>query len=143
MIADVHLRHHVANHFDIRGGEDEINDRCAEISVFGLLQHIRYMINELASIGHVKNMMTEAKKRGLPLTPNPARKLSASIRRSRCLVDYSSKAITENTRASYPIEYIPNAKIPCVGPEPRNIIFLTCDAPSRKEQGSQVTAKTQ
>lgn len=43
-------------------------------------------------------------------------------------VDFTSKAITENTRASYPIEYIPNAKIPCVGPQPRNIIFLTCDA---------------
>ena len=37
-------------------------------------------------------------------------------------------AITENTRAAYPIEFIPNAKIPCVGGHPRNIIFLTCDA---------------
>lgn len=30
-------------------------------------------------------------------------------------VDYSSKKITENTRACYPIEYIPNAQIPCLG----------------------------
>src|SRR6202012_4533071 len=37
-------------------------------------------------------------------------------------------AITENTRAAYPIEFIPNAKIPCVGGHPRNVIFLTCDA---------------
>lgn len=43
-------------------------------------------------------------------------------------VDYDDTTITENTRASYPIEYIPNAKIPCVGGHPKNIIFLTCDA---------------
>lgn len=35
---------------------------------------------------------------------------------------------TENTRAAYPIEYIPNAKIPCVGPHPKNVILLACDA---------------
>lgn len=34
----------------------------------------------------------------------------------------------ENTRAAYPIEYIPNAKIPCVGPHPKNVILLACDA---------------
>lgn len=34
----------------------------------------------------------------------------------------------ENTRAAYPIEFIPNAKIPCVGPHPRNVILLACDA---------------
>jgi phosphoenolpyruvate carboxykinase (ATP) len=43
-------------------------------------------------------------------------------------VDFSSQAITENTRCSYPVEFIPNAKIPCVGKHPRNVIFLTCDA---------------
>ncbi|MGE0141882.1 MAG: phosphoenolpyruvate carboxykinase (ATP) [Planctomycetota bacterium] len=43
-------------------------------------------------------------------------------------VDYTSAKITENTRCSYPVEYIPNAKIPCVGGHPRNVIFLTCDA---------------
>ncbi|CAA7393972.1 unnamed protein product [Spirodela intermedia] len=43
-------------------------------------------------------------------------------------VDYSDKSVTENTRASYPIEYIPNAKIPCVGPQPKNVILLACDA---------------
>ncbi len=44
------------------------------------------------------------------------------------VVDYMDSTLTENTRASYPIEYIANAAIPCVGPHPRNIIFLTCDA---------------
>ncbi len=43
-------------------------------------------------------------------------------------VDYSDTSVTQNTRASYPIEYIPNAKIPCVGGHPENIVFLTYDA---------------
>ena len=43
-------------------------------------------------------------------------------------VDYTDVSITENTRAAYPIEYIPNAKIPCVGGHPQNIILLTADA---------------
>jgi len=43
-------------------------------------------------------------------------------------VDYSDDQFTENTRASYPIEFIPNAKIPCVGGQPRNVILLTADA---------------
>lgn len=44
------------------------------------------------------------------------------------VVDYSDTKITENTRVSYPIEFIPNAKIPCMAEHPSNIIFLTCDA---------------
>lgn len=43
-------------------------------------------------------------------------------------VDYTDDSITQNTRCSYPIEFIENAKIPCVGGHPRNIVFLTCDA---------------
>jgi phosphoenolpyruvate carboxykinase (ATP) len=43
-------------------------------------------------------------------------------------VDYSDSHFTETTRASYPIEFIPNAKIPCIGGQPRNIILLTADA---------------
>jgi phosphoenolpyruvate carboxykinase (ATP) len=43
-------------------------------------------------------------------------------------VDFESSAITENTRAAYPIEFIDNAQVPCVGPHPRQVIFLTCDA---------------
>lgn len=44
------------------------------------------------------------------------------------VVDYESNSITENTRASYPIEYIENAHIPCVAGHPKNIIMLCCDA---------------
>jgi phosphoenolpyruvate carboxykinase (ATP) len=43
-------------------------------------------------------------------------------------VDYGDANLTENTRASYPIEFIPSAKIPCVGGHPKNVILLTCDA---------------
>ena len=43
-------------------------------------------------------------------------------------VDFESSAITENTRAAYPIEHIDNARPPCVAGHPRHVIFLTCDA---------------
>lgn len=43
-------------------------------------------------------------------------------------VDYTNRSLTENTRCAYPVEYIPNAKIPCIGGTPGNVIFLTCDA---------------
>lgn len=43
--------------------------------------------------------------------------------------DYNDAHITENTRCAYPIEFIPNAKIPCIADQqPSNIIMLTCDA---------------
>lgn len=44
------------------------------------------------------------------------------------VVDFEDDSLTQNTRVSYPIEYIQNAKIPCVGGHPKNIILLTCDA---------------
>ena len=44
------------------------------------------------------------------------------------VVDYSDSSVTENTRCAYPIDYIPNAKIPCVAGHPKNLILLTCDA---------------
>jgi phosphoenolpyruvate carboxykinase (ATP) len=43
-------------------------------------------------------------------------------------VDFSDDTITQNTRGAYPIEYIDNAKIPCVAGHPSDVIFLTCDA---------------
>lgn len=43
-------------------------------------------------------------------------------------VDFSNTSVTQNTRGAYPIEFIPNAKIPCVADHPTDIIFLTCDA---------------
>jgi phosphoenolpyruvate carboxykinase (ATP) len=43
-------------------------------------------------------------------------------------VRFEDKSITENTRGAYPIEFIRNAKIPCIAGHPTDIIFLTCDA---------------
>jgi phosphoenolpyruvate carboxykinase (ATP) len=44
-------------------------------------------------------------------------------------VDYSDVSVTENTRVSYPLQFMPNARIPAtVDHQPRQIIFLTCDA---------------
>ena len=42
--------------------------------------------------------------------------------------DYMDGRLTENTRAAYPVDYIPNAAIPGVGGIPKTIIFLTADA---------------
>ena len=36
--------------------------------------------------------------------------------------------VTENTRAAYPLSYIPNAVPEKMGGHPQNVIFLTCDA---------------
>jgi phosphoenolpyruvate carboxykinase (ATP) len=43
-------------------------------------------------------------------------------------LDLADAAYTENTRACYPIEYIPNAELSGRGGQPRNIIMLTADA---------------
>ncbi|MBL7896375.1 MAG: phosphoenolpyruvate carboxykinase (ATP) [Bacteroidia bacterium] len=43
-------------------------------------------------------------------------------------VDYGNISKTENTRVSYPANYIDNAVTPAVGDMPKNIFFLTADA---------------
>ena len=55
-------------------------------------------------------------------------------------IDFSSKAITENTRVSYPIDFISNAIEPSVGNIPKNIFFLTCDAYGVLPPVSKLTA---
>ena len=42
--------------------------------------------------------------------------------------DFDDGSLTENTRAAYPLDYIPGAVIPSVGGNPKVIIFLTADA---------------
>jgi phosphoenolpyruvate carboxykinase (ATP) len=44
------------------------------------------------------------------------------------LIDLDDASLTENTRASYPLDYIENAVASKRGGHPKNIIFLTCDA---------------
>ncbi len=43
-------------------------------------------------------------------------------------IDLDDDTLTENTRASYPLDYIANAIAEKMGSHPKNIIFLTCDA---------------
>ena len=43
-------------------------------------------------------------------------------------IDLDDASLTENTRASYPLEFIENSVIEKRGGHPKNIIFLTCDA---------------
>ena len=43
-------------------------------------------------------------------------------------IDLDDESITENTRASYPLEFIENAVPEKMGGHPKNIILLTCDA---------------
>ena len=43
-------------------------------------------------------------------------------------VDYDAQSITENTRACYPIHYIPNHVANGQGGVPRNVVLLTADA---------------
>jgi phosphoenolpyruvate carboxykinase (ATP) len=43
-------------------------------------------------------------------------------------VDFNSDKITENTRSSYPIDFIPNHSPSGVAGHPRNVVFLTADA---------------
>merc|ERR1740138_1595341 len=44
-------------------------------------------------------------------------------------VDFYDTSVTENTRLAYPLQFIPNARIPAVvDHHPKNVILLTCDA---------------
>jgi len=43
-------------------------------------------------------------------------------------IDLDDESLTENTRGSYPLEFIGNAIVEKRGGQPKNIILLTCDA---------------
>ncbi|MEX2393446.1 MAG: phosphoenolpyruvate carboxykinase (ATP) [Actinomycetota bacterium] len=43
-------------------------------------------------------------------------------------IDLSDDSITENTRGSYPISFIPNAELSGMGNHPADVVFLTADA---------------
>lgn len=42
--------------------------------------------------------------------------------------NFDDGSLTENTRAAYPLEYIPTAVFPSVGGNPKVVVFLTADA---------------
>ncbi|HHW06474.1 MAG TPA: phosphoenolpyruvate carboxykinase (ATP) [Clostridia bacterium] len=50
------------------------------------------------------------------------------LQESARLADYDDDRLTENTRAAYPVDHIPNALIPGVAAHPKVIVFLTADA---------------
>lgn len=43
-------------------------------------------------------------------------------------LDFADSGLTENTRAGYPVQFIPNCAIPGVGGHPKTVVFLTADA---------------
>jgi phosphoenolpyruvate carboxykinase (ATP) len=45
-----------------------------------------------------------------------------------CAVDFDDASLAENSRACYPIDFIPNASNTGIGGLPRNVVMLTCDA---------------
>ncbi len=42
--------------------------------------------------------------------------------------DYDDDSLTENTRAAYPVDFIPNCELSGRGGHPSHVFFLTCDA---------------
>jgi phosphoenolpyruvate carboxykinase (ATP) len=50
------------------------------------------------------------------------------IDKNTMMPDFNDGSLTENTRAAYPLDYIPGAVIPSLGGHPKIIIFLTADA---------------
>jgi phosphoenolpyruvate carboxykinase (ATP) len=57
----------------------------------------------------------------------------ALVENARCYpgtrrINFADKSITENTRVSYPLHYIDHVQEKAMGPTPRHIFFLTCDA---------------
>jgi phosphoenolpyruvate carboxykinase (ATP) len=44
------------------------------------------------------------------------------------LLDLNDDTVTENTRGAYPLDYIENYFPPKMAGQPRNVVFLTCDA---------------
>ncbi|HJN54995.1 MAG TPA: phosphoenolpyruvate carboxykinase (ATP) [Candidatus Poseidoniales archaeon] len=42
--------------------------------------------------------------------------------------DFTDTTLTQNTRGSYPIEFIPNRTATSTGGHPKHVVFLTCDA---------------
>jgi phosphoenolpyruvate carboxykinase (ATP) len=53
---------------------------------------------------------------------------NVSLEEGTRIPNYNDNTLTENTRAAYPVDYIPNAVIPGLGGHPEVVVFLTADA---------------
>lgn len=76
----------------------------------------------------VINLSTEREPEIFAATERFGTILENVVMRDARHVDFDSKEITENTRASYPLHFIPNFVPEGSAGHPRNIIFLTADA---------------
>ena len=56
-------------------------------------------------------------------------------------LNFDSEALTENTRAAYPVEFIENAVIPGMGGHPHTVLFLTADASGVLPPVSRLTSE--
>jgi phosphoenolpyruvate carboxykinase (ATP) len=56
-------------------------------------------------------------------------------------LDLNDDSLTENTRASYPLDYIPNTSATGMGGHPKNIVMLTADAFGVLPPVSQLTSE--
>lgn len=61
-------------------------------------------------------------------TRKPGSILENVILDSEGVPDFNDSTLTENTRGSYPIEFIENRVPSSMGGHPHNVVFLTCDA---------------
>lgn len=53
---------------------------------------------------------------------------NTNINENTRVPDYEDTSVTENTRVTYPVDFIPGARIPSVAGHPKHVIFLTADA---------------
>ncbi len=53
---------------------------------------------------------------------------NVAVNEETLVPDFDDGTLTENTRAAYPLEYIPGSVIPSIGTHPKVIVFLTADA---------------
>jgi phosphoenolpyruvate carboxykinase (ATP) len=72
--------------------------------------------------------LTEEKEPEIFRAIRPGALLENVLLDEQGMPDYSNKKITENTRASYPIDHIDNCVLPSQGPAPKHVFFLTADA---------------
>jgi len=72
--------------------------------------------------------LTEEKEPDIFRAIRPGALLENVVLDAAGVPDYTSKKITENTRVSYPIDFIDNIVLPSQGPAPKHVFFLTADA---------------
>ena len=74
------------------------------------------------------NLSEEQEPEIYATTQMPGTILENVILNEKRVPDFNDDSLTQNTRCSYPIHFIPNASDTGIGNHPENIIFLTADA---------------